>query len=133
MPNPNPNLTPRFLDKLRVEEYDSKNWILISEFRYVSAVFYDSRKPEARGGLIVVPDGFITDFSSVPRIPFAFWLAGDTGRKAGVIHDFLYDHHLGGRQPADEVFLEALRAEDVSRWRAQQMFLGVRFFGGSHW
>lgn len=117
-------ITPRFLDVLVLEEVDARRWRLVREFRYDSAVL---------GARVIVPAGFQTDLSSVPRLPFAYWLAGDTGHKAGVIHDYLYDHHLGGRQVADDVFSEALRVEGVPAWRRGPMWAAVRTFGHAHW
>ena len=39
---------------------------------------------------ITVPTGFLTDFASVPRMPFVFLLFGDVAHEAAVIHDYLY-------------------------------------------
>jgi hypothetical protein len=117
-------LTPRFLDVLATEKIGPRRWRLLRELRYDSAVM---------GARIIVPEGFETDFSSVPRGPLVWWLAGGIGDYAGVIHDFLYNHRLGGRQMADDVFLEALRVEGVEGWRAWLMHTAVRWRGGAHW
>lgn len=117
-------ITPRFLDPLVLQEIDDRRWRLVRELRFDSAIL---------AARIVVPEEFVTDLSSVPRLPLAYWLAGDTGRKAAVVHDFLYDHRLGGgRQIADDVFLEALRVEGVPAWRRALMWAAVRLFGRWH-
>ena len=41
-------------------------------------------------GVIVVPAGFITDFASVPRLPFVYMFFGGVGDEAAVLHDWLY-------------------------------------------
>jgi hypothetical protein len=103
---------------------DATRWQTLVEFRYDSAVM---------GARIIVPAGFVTDLASVPRLPVAFWLAGDTARKAALVHDFLYDRHLGGRQIADDVFLEAMRCEGVSAWVTALMYRAVRWGGERRW
>lgn len=80
-------------------------------------------------GEIVVPTGFKTDFASVPRIPFAYLLAGDTAHAAAVIHDFLYRTKKVPRRIADAVFLEAMATSGVPWWRRRIMHLAVRTFG----
>jgi len=48
-------------------------WRLPTELAYNSQIH----------GLIIVPEGYITDFASVPRLPFAYWLTGDTAHASG--------------------------------------------------
>lgn len=94
-------------------------WRLISEFRV--AVDFDT---------IVVPVGFETDLASVPRLPLAYWLAGGRGRRAAVVHDYLY----ATRKPkayADNVFYAAMLADGISRPIAWSMYLAVHLFGGA--
>ena len=43
-------------------------------------------------GLITVPEGYTTNFASVPRIPIIFDLVGGYGHAAAVLHDYLYEH-----------------------------------------
>lgn len=81
-------------------------------------------------GNVVVPEGFVTDFASVPRLPFAYFMAGNTARWASVIHDYLYVEKSLPRDVCDAVFLEAMAASGVPRWRRGLMWLAVRAFGG---
>jgi hypothetical protein len=80
-------------------------------------------------GPITVPAGFLTDFSSVPRIPLAFWLAGDTAHASAVVHDYLvrveYDRDEIDWRTAADVFSEAMRAEGVPAWRRAIMHWAV--------
>lgn len=108
-----------FLTKLRVEKLDNGQWRLLAPLHYESAV---------AGRIIQVPIGFETDFASVPRLPFMFWLLGDRGHAAAVVHDWLYRTELVSRSMADAVFREALESEVgfLSRWA---MWAGVRIGG----
>lgn len=87
---------------------------------------------DRKGHTWVVPAGYITDFVSVPRIPFAYWLTGDTAHMAAVFHDYLctdyYPKLLTWREAAD-LFREAMQAEGVPRLRRWAMYWAVRLFG----
>ena len=65
---------------------------------------------------ITVPEGFQTDFASVPRF---FWrLAPPWGKysPAAVVHDYLYATAIFPRVVADGVFLAMMQALGVSWW-----------------
>jgi len=83
--------------------------------------------------LIVVPKGFQTDFASVPRVPIAYWLFGDTSHEASVVHDFLYNTHLYPRATADAILKEASAVTGIPAWRRWGMYLGVRIGGAGPW
>jgi hypothetical protein len=87
-------------------------------------------------GEITVPEGFTTDFASVPRIPILFDIAGDRGNLAGTVHDFLYDTSCSlpvSRTQADKVLREALIVQGVATWIAYGMYFAVRLFASSHY
>lgn len=117
----------RFVTRLEVELIaDDKNdgrgvWRVTLPLVYESDI----------AGKITVPAGFVTDFASVPRIPVAYWLAGDTAHEAAVIHDFLYTAGETSRATADAVLREAMAVSGVPEWRRQVMYLAVRLFGRS--
>lgn len=117
-----------FLTSLQVEpasEHDDGLWRLTAEFVYAS---------DALGKVVTVPAGFVTDFASVPRIPIAYELTGNTSTEASVIHDYLYKTTtICTRQQADAVLKEASALTGVPAWRRNAMWLAVRLFGGSHW
>lgn len=108
-----------------VEKLDRTRWRLARELVYRSSFCGD----------IVVPRGFVTDFASVPRMPIVFSLFGNRGHAAAVVHDWLYQTHPVGvrKVDADYVFREALVEEGVKPWRAEAMYLAVKFCGGSAW
>lgn len=85
-------------------------------------------------GTLTVPAGFKTDFASVPRVPIAFLLCGDTASRAAALHDWLYTKpHQLDRATADRVLQEAAIADGVPKWRAWMLWAGVRIGGASHW
>ena len=114
-----------FLNDLMVKSLDDERWELTQPLRY-----------ETRDGQrIVVPKGFITDFASVPRIPIAFFLAGNTAHKPAVIHDWLYSANVAPKKcftrcEADRILREAMKDEGIWWWRRWFMWIGVRIGGG---
>lgn len=82
-----------------------------------------------RLGLVVVPEGFVTDFASVPRLPVAYVFFGDTVHAPAVVHDYLYSQLCFERVDCDAVFLEAMEDVGVSWWKRNLMWLGVRLMG----
>ena len=110
-----------FLSELIVKKMGDKRWELVEELRY----------QPLQGRLIVVPIGFQTNFASVPRIPIAFLLAGDTAQKSATVHDYLYSGIEGGfsRKRADAILLQAMKEEGLWWWRRSLMWFGVRLFG----
>lgn len=89
-------------------------------------------RSDVAGRVLIVPAGFETDFASVPRIPIAYWLTGDTAHPAAVVHDWLYSTREFPREKADAILLEAMAADGVPAWRRYAMYLAVRVFGGTH-
>lgn len=115
-----------FIGKLEVElaDEETNEWALIREFAYQS---------DLAKRTFFVPVGFRTNFASVPRLPIAFWLFGDTSRQAAVIHDYLYATKPVDRAKADAILREASAVSGVSAWRRWGMWVGVRIGGGTHW
>ena len=93
----------------------------------LSPLIYSSNIPGAE--LVNVPRGFDTDFASVPRLPFMFWLLGDRGHPAATVHDYLYRMAQVSRATADRVFEEALYVDGMDRVSAWFMWTGVRVGG----
>lgn len=83
---------------------------------------------------ISVERGFLTDFASVPRAPFIYWLVGDTSHKAAVIHDWLFhNHNVCDESTANRVLLEAMETEGIPWWRRKLIYWGVQIGGESPW
>src|SRR5262245_24845797 len=94
-----------------VREVDDNTWELVEPLRYVG-----------NNDRFLVPDGFRTDFASVPRV--FVWLIPKYGRytKAAILHDFLCEESKAGRfdrDDADGLFRRAMRELGVPflrRW-----------------
>jgi len=100
-------------------------------WRIVRPLVYQS---DVLGKTIVVESGFLTDYASVPRVPLAYLLFGDTSHKAAVLHDWLFHHHEMCDEPtANLVLLEASKVEGIPTWRRFGIYLGVKIGGRSSW
>lgn len=80
--------------------------------------------------LITVPEAFMTDFASIPRL---FWTILPPWGKyspAAVVHDFLYWSKMVRRKEADQVFLILMQRLGVATWKRRIMYRAVRIFGG---
>jgi hypothetical protein len=118
-----PFLTDLNVTLLRGKEKDGRQlWRVDSTLLYTSDVAKQA---------VIVPRGFITDFSSVPRLPLAYLLAGETAHEAAVVHDYLYESKMVSKKMADDVFLEAMQDSGVSWWRRKLMWAAVAAFGGA--
>lgn len=138
----------RFLTTLYVRRCltDHSKWELTQALVYIS---------EVAKLTIIVPNGFVTDFGSVPRLPFAYLLFANLAHEAAVVHDYLYDCGMVSRKVADAIFDEAMGVIDAGDLeeakkrganRVQMlagstlkpvkrffMWLGVRIGGGMHY
>jgi hypothetical protein len=120
-----------FMSKLVVEcisDVDATGrgfWMVREPFQYFSDIL---------GAMITVEAGFITDFASVPRVPFIYDLLGDTAHKPAVIHDWLYHHHeVCDEQKANDIFREACINDGVPEWRLFSLWVGVVLGGKTGW
>lgn len=116
------------MTKLDVELVDSEDNDGRGRWRLRNPLVFESSRA---GRVICVPEGFVTDFASVPRLPIVFWLTGDTAHPAAVVHDYLYSRGELKREEADEILLEAMASVGVPAWRRYPMYWAVRAFGGS--
>lgn len=105
---------------------DGRTWYLWKQFSYDVG-------SEGSGETISVPEGFLTDFASVPR-PL-WWLYPRWGRygNAAVIHDFCYWQQQYQRKQADDIFLEAMGVLEVGSFTRYLFYLAARLFGWIAW
>jgi len=90
-----------------------------------------------------VPALFQCDYASVPRIPIAFMLMGDTAHEAGTVHDYLYregavleDERVTRectRDEADKIFLIIMGEMGINWFKRQAMYRAVRLGASAHW
>jgi len=112
----------KFLTKVDVHrdaENEGGEWIVDNPLVFVSDIL----------GTITVPEGFTTDFASVPRLPIAFAVFGGVAEAPAVVHDYLYSETDTERSICDAVFLEAMEAVGISWWKRRAMWLAVRAAG----
>ena len=99
-----------FTKPLIVEKLDNGLWKVARAFEYHVG-------EEGSNDIISVPEGFQTDFASVPRI---FWVILPPDGKytqAAVVHDFIYNKQIRSRKEADRIFLEAMQVLGVPAWK----------------
>ena len=109
----------RFITEIEVGITDDGRWRILSPLVYSSDEF----------GEIVVPRWYVTEFSSIPRLPLALRLCGNAAHAAKTVHDYLYSHGVVSRKAADRIFLDAMDASGVPSWRRYPMFFAVRLLG----
>jgi hypothetical protein len=80
-------------------------------------------------GTIIVPEGFVSDLDSVPRIPFMYALLKGRSVRAATVHDYLYKTQAG-KAYADSLFLRAMKDEKIPKRRRYPIYWGVALFGG---
>lgn len=80
---------------------------------------------------IIIPEGFLTDLSSVPRILWMFIPPYRMAVPASVLHDYMYTYGWKSRKEADELFYKILLTHNVPKWQSFLMYIAVRIFGKS--
>lgn len=99
------------------------------------------------GTFICIWAGFEFDLASIPRLLWALLASHELGIVGPLVHDALYRY--GGvipigvgvvdpdreytRLEADNLFLEHMAEDGVSRWRRWAAYSAVRTFGGRPW
>jgi len=115
----------RFLDSLCVTEIDDSIFeIAAHPFRYQS---------DLAGRMFTVPEGFYTDFASVPRLGIVYALLGDRAHAPAVVHDWLYYAAITSRRTADEILMEAMGVLGLPSWQKYPIYWGVRGGGWAAW
>jgi hypothetical protein len=122
----NAETKPRFITELWAARDYSRDENFRANWRLIRPLIFES----AIRGVIEVPAGFVTDFASVPRLPIAFWLFGDTAHAPAVIHDYLvrveYPQCKIEWTQAADVFEEAMKAQGVGLLKRKIMAHAVR-------
>jgi len=91
-------------------------WALLAPLEYVTNA----------GVLYVVMPNFRTDFASVPRVPIAYLLTGNTAHAPAALHDWLIREHVVPREEADAIFREAMESIGMPPSRIRRMYNAVR-------
>lgn len=96
-------------------------------------VVYDIKVELSNGDWIVIPAGFETDLSSVPKFLWGLFPPFGRGLLAYLIHDFLYVNKLYSRAFCDKEmykWAKVLRQQITDPWLR---YIGVRGFGWLIW
>jgi hypothetical protein len=118
------NCSDSFSDPLVVEQITGGIWELHEAFTFTW-----------NGKEITVPEGFKTDFASVPR-PFRSVIP-KSGKynQAAVVHDFIYIHQTERftKKEADLIFLDGMKVLGVKKFKRCIMYIAVKYFGKGNW
>jgi hypothetical protein len=128
-------LFPTTLDVRFHHDANGVRWELMAPF----VVIVNPQADDQR--IVRVPAGYITDFASVPRLPFVYLAYANKAHLAALVHDWLYSE--GGteadREYADCVFLQGMLdtlvpddTNSLTADDAKAMYDAVRHFGSSH-
>lgn len=109
-----------WLSNFDIRQLDDTYFMLLQDLVYYS---------KKRGLKITVPSGMVSDGPSVPRAPLLYWLFGHRGKRAAVIHDWLYRCAILPRAECDLIFKEALNDSGKLWCTSFGMFLGVKIGG----
>ena len=120
----------KFNGNLTVTKIGGRFWRVAQGFSFIS----DKFEP------VEIPQGFDTDFASIPRA--VWWILPPDGQysQAACLHDFLYQKRKDltfegpkrSRKECDQIFLEAMKTLGVGYFTRYAMYNAVRFFGGFH-
>lgn len=107
---------------------DGKFWYLRSPLNWLSS----------DGVTITVPEGFVTDFATIPRYLWMILPKWEKYGPAAVVHDYLYwEQKYNGevitRKKADNYMLEAMRDCGVSCCKRKVIHKVLRLLGGFAW
>jgi hypothetical protein len=81
---------------------------------------------------IIVPIGFRTDLTSIPRILWPLFPPFGKYSRAAVIHDYMLskkDHYMLSRKEYHDIFLEAMKALGVNVFSRNLFYYSLRLFG----
>jgi len=117
-----------FNEPLTVTKINGR-WRVARPFRYYIGELNSS-------DFIDIPEGFETDFASVPRGLWNIFPPDGEYTQAAVLHDYLYNQrkkHGRTRKECDQIFLEAMEVLGVPWWKRRLMYRAVRSFGWIPW
>jgi hypothetical protein len=105
------------MNRVVLKPYSKDQFIVVNEYKYKEWI---------------VPEGYITDGASVPRI---FWSIFPPNRplylSAAVVHDYLTDLAQNGQitfKEADDTFRETLCELGVAKWMVWVLYASVRAY-----
>ena len=85
------------------------------------------------GEEIIVPIDFISNGASVPKLLRGLFSQQGVYVMPAIIHDYLYDNQLYGREFADKQFLMDMGKVDTNKVTKWLFYYIVRIFGKTNW
>jgi hypothetical protein len=83
--------------------------------------------------VIEVPQGFVTDYASIPPVVRPWLERHGSYSRAAVIHDYLYWSQICTKTQADNIMLIAMQELRVPRRKRWAIHQAVSLFGRSAW
>lgn len=80
-------------------------------------------------GKFTVPDGFITDLASVPKLFRSILPHDGKYLEAAILHDWMYRTHCVTQKQADVIFLSEMKRLKVPLIKRRLIYRAVRMFG----
>ena len=82
---------------------------------------------------VTVPNGFVTDFASIPQIFWSILKPDGLYAYAAVVHDYLYWTQSTSRDAADTILKLAMEDFNVAGATVTAIYEAVNWFGGRAW
>ena len=120
-------MIPCELYKPAMQDNLDGTWTVMKEMRVVVPGW-----PEP----FIVPEGFITDYASVPRLLWSIFPPnGQRYGVAAIVHDLIYRNlqRFFTRKQADHILFQVMEIYGTKRITRWCIWLGVRLGGASAW
>lgn len=128
--------TPRFSDQLYITFSNTASALLRKKYWVVTKAF-SYNITEAGDEVIYIPQGYLTDGASIPKILQGVITPWGKYSQACVVHDYLCEYlqiWKDGvivkidRKRCDKILDEALRESEVSSWTMRSIYKSVVFY-----
>jgi len=107
-----------FSEPLKVMQISKNLWMTLEDFTF-----------NYNDEIIKVPTGTKTDFASIPRFLWTFFPPIGKYTQSAVLHDFLVVENKRSWKECADIFLEAMKVQEVGEWRRNTMYFFVRAYG----
>lgn len=111
-----------FTTPLQVELIGKWQFKLLTPFEYHVGEFPSKE-------IIRVPQDFITNFASIPRIFWPILSPIDEYAKAAVLHDWLYYKGIYSKKTTELIFNEAMKVLKTPTWKRRCIY-SAGYYGG---
>jgi len=89
---------------------------------------------DGQNKIITIPKGFVTDFGSIPWwVPNLIANPQGKGKRAYVMHDYLYRTQPFERSVCDMLLIDGMKADGVNWFQRATVYRGLRLGGWAVW